>query len=435
MKISIIGTGYVGLITAVCFAEVGHKVLCVDKDRKKISDLEKGIPPIIEKGLKSALKKTISRKKIFFSSKISDACKHSEIIFIAVGTPTKKNSNDADLSSLINVINEIKSFVAENKIIVIKSTVPIGTNLCLEEKYSNNGFKYISNPEFLREGEALSDARSPDRIVIGGRDNRSVKKIKSLYNKFIHNKSKLLITDPTSAEIIKYASNAFLATKIAFVNEITSISHAVNGNIADVSKGMGMDPRIGRLFLKAGPGYGGSCFPKDVKALDYLARENDLALPIISNIEKSNLNTKKRLLKRVNNYFKGKSKTKRRITIYGVSFKANTDDIRDSASIFFLKRLKSLGYRINLYDPIISGSSKKGSINDLWFSCPYEAAKNADLLIVMNDSKEFLKLNFKKISSSMRLKSIMDFRNLLDKNLLIMSGFSEIFMLDEDVFT
>ena len=273
MKISIVGTGYVGLVTGICLAELGHNVLCIDSDKDKISQLKKGISPIIEKGINSALKKTISSNNISFSDELSLACNFSDVIFIAVGTPTKSDSNDADLSILNHVLSEIKNYANRTKVIVIKSTVPIGTNDHLSKLYpkESSNLLFISNPEFLREGNALFDARNPDRIVIGGVDENSIKKVKSIYRSFKN--KKIVVTDPTSSELIKYASNAFLASKISFINEIASIALKVNASISDITYGMGLDPRIGNLFLKPGPGYGGSCFPKDVKAIDFFAKK------------------------------------------------------------------------------------------------------------------------------------------------------------------
>ena len=436
MKISIVGTGYVGLVTGICLAELGHNVLCIDSDKDKISQLKKGISPIIEKGINSALKKTISSNNISFSDELSLACNFSDVIFIAVGTPTKSDSNDADLSILNHVLSEIKNYANRTKVIVIKSTVPIGTNDHLSKLYpkESSNLLFISNPEFLREGNALFDARNPDRIVIGGVDENSIKKVKSIYRSFKN--KKIVVTDPTSSELIKYASNAFLASKISFINEIASIALKVNASISDITHGMGLDPRIGNLFLKPGPGYGGSCFPKDVKAIDFFAKEKNLHLPIISNIEVSNLIIKKKILERIKMVIGKRSKVKDKIiTIFGVSFKPDTDDVRDSASVYLIKNLTKLGLRIKLYDPILSDTNQIPFKNSEWHSSAYDAVLKSQLLIIMNDSREFLNLKLKNIASSMQSKRIMDLRNLFNVDDLSQAGFEEVYNLDKEIVT
>ena len=336
MKLCMIGTGYVGLVSGVCFSDLGNEVICVDKDSKKIENLKKGIVPIYEPGLEELVSKNYKNNRLKFSTNLKESVIKSDIIFICVGTPTKKNGNAADLRQIFNVAKEIRNSISKFKIIITKSTVPVTTGDEIEkiisQKKSKKFFSVVSNPEFLREGEAIRDFNYPDRVVIGTKDKKSNMILRNLYSPLISKGSKYINTSRRAAELIKYASNAFLATKITFINEIANLCEKIDVNIEDISIGMGLDKRIGGRFLRAGPAYGGSCFPKDTKAITTTANKFKTNLSVIKSVIKSNENRSSLLLKRISDTLKGKIKNKK-ISFLGVTFKANTDDMRDSSSL------------------------------------------------------------------------------------------------------
>ena len=410
-----IGTGYVGLVSGVCFADLGNDVVCVDKDIFKINKLKKGIIPIYEPGLSELVKKNYKSGRLSFTTNLSEAIKNSQVIFICVGTPTKKNSNAADLSQVFNVAKEIGKFIKSFKIIVTKSTVPVTTGDKIEKILLKNAkrknFSVISNPEFLREGEAIKDFFFPDRIVIGTSNKRANKLMRSLYTPLLSKGAEYINTSRRGAELIKYASNAFLATKITFINELANLSEKIGVNIEDISIGMGLDKRIGGRFLRAGPAYGGSCFPKDTRAIVDTAKEFKTDLSIIKNVIKSNENRSKILLNRVSKLFKNKIKNKR-ITFLGVTFKANTDDMRESSSLVMIPSLISKGAKIKYYDP--SGYKKDfDKFKNVSFSENIKSACiDADMIIIHTEWNDFKALNFKKLSSKKNV-IIYDMRNIL----------------------
>ena len=415
MKLCMIGTGYVGLVSGVCFADLGNDVVCVDKDIFKINKLKKGIIPIYEPGLSELVKKNYKSGRLSFTTNLSEAIKNSQVIFICVGTPTKKNSNAADLSQVFNVAKEIGKFIKSFKIIVTKSTVPVTTGDKIEKILLKNAkrknFSVISNPEFLREGDAINDFFFPDRIVIGTSDKRTNKLMHSLYAPLLSKGAKYVNSSRRGAELIKYASNAFLATKITFINELANLSEKIGVNIEDISIGMGLDKRIGGRFLRAGPAYGGSCFPKDTRAIVDTAKEFKTDLSIIKNVIKSNENRSKILLNRVSKLLKNKIKNKR-ITFLGVTFKANTDDMRESSSLAMIPSLISKGAKIKYYDP--SGYKKDfDKFKNVSFSENIKSACiDADMIIIHTEWNDFKALNFKKLS---RKKNVIvyDMRNIL----------------------
>ena len=410
-----IGTGYVGLVSGVCFADLGNDVVCVDKDILKINKLKKGIIPIYEPGLSELVKKNYKSGRLSFTTNLSEAIKNSQVIFICVGTPTKKNSNAADLSQVFNVANEIGKFIKSFKIIVTKSTVPVTTGDKIEKILLKNAkrknFSVISNPEFLREGDAINDFFFPDRIVIGTSDKRTNKLMHSLYAPLLSKGAKYVNSSRRGAELIKYASNAFLATKITFINELANLSEKIGVNIEDISIGMGLDKRIGGRFLRAGPAYGGSCFPKDTRAIVDTAKEFKTDLSIIKNVIKSNENRSKILLNRVSKLLKNKIKNKR-ITFLGVTFKANTDDMRESSSLVMIPSLISKGAKIKYYDP--SGYKKDfDKFKNVSFSENIKSACiDADMIIIHTEWNDFKALNFKKLSSKKNV-IVYDMRNIL----------------------
>ena len=410
-----IGTGYVGLVSGVCFADLGNDVVCVDKDIFKINKLKKGIIPIYEPGLSELVRKNYKSGRLSFTTNLSEAIKNSQVIFICVGTPTKKNSNAADLSQVFNVTKEIGKFIKSFKIIVTKSTVPVTTGDKIEKILLKNAkrknFSVISNPEFLREGDAINDFFFPDRIVIGTSDKRTNKLMHSLYAPLLSKGAKYVNSSRRGAELIKYASNAFLATKITFINELANLSEKIGVNIEDISIGMGLDKRIGGRFLRAGPAYGGSCFPKDTRAIVDTAKEFKTDLSIIKNVIKSNENRSKILLNRVSKLLKNKIKNKR-ITFLGVTFKANTDDMRESSSLVMIPSLISKGAKIKYYDP--SGYKKDfDKFKNVSFSENIKSACiDADMIIIHTEWNDFKALNFKKLSSKKNV-IVYDMRNIL----------------------
>ena len=413
MKLCMIGTGYVGLVSGVCFSDLGNDVICVDRDLKKIEDLKKGIIPIYEPGLDELVLKNYKNKRLKFSTNLKDSILKSDIIFICVGTPSKKTDNSADLSQIYNVAKEIRNSILKFKIIITKSTVPVTTGDEIEkiisQKVPKKLFSVVSNPEFLREGEAIRDFTYPDRVVIGTKDKKSNKILKNLYSPLISKGAKYVNTSRRAAELIKYASNAFLATKITFINELANLCEKIDVNIEDISIGMGLDKRIGGRFLRAGPAYGGSCFPKDTKAVINTADQFKTDLSVIKSVIKSNDNRSLLLLKRVFDILNGKIKNKK-ICFLGVTFKANTDDMRDSSCLSMIPSLIKKGAIINYFDP--SGEKdifKK--LKNVNFSRNINLAiNNSDLIIIHTEWNDFKSINFNKIVKNKGFK-IFDMRN------------------------
>ena len=417
MKLCMIGTGYVGLVSGACFSDLGNDVICVDKDINKIKNLKKGIIPIYEPGLEELVKKNYKSGRLVFISDLKEAVSKSNIIFICVGTPTKKNSYGADLNQIYSVAKEISSYIKSSKIIITKSTVPLTTGDKIEKiiskKVKKKLFSVVSNPEFLREGEAIRDFIYPDRVVIGTSNKRSNRILKSLYSPLISKGAKYFNTSRRGAELIKYASNAFLATKITFINEIANLCEKTDVNVEDISIGMGLDKRIGGRFLRAGPAYGGSCFPKDTRAIFDTAKKFKSDLSIIKSVIKSNENRSMLLLDRVSNILKNKIKNKK-ITFLGVTFKANTDDMRESSSLKMIPSLAKKGAIIKYYDP--TGSKKEfQNLKNVFFSQNIKSAcDDADLIIICTEWNDFKSLNFKSLSKKKNF-IIFDMRNILSQ--------------------
>jgi UDPglucose 6-dehydrogenase len=399
MKLCMIGTGYVGLVSGVCFSDLGHDVICVDKDLKKIENLKNGIIPIYEPGLEELVLKNYKNNRLKFSPNLKESISKSDIIFICVGTPTKKNGNAADLTQIFKVANDISSSIFKFKIIITKSTVPVTTGDEIEKiilkKKSKKLFTVVSNPEFLREGEAIRDFIYPDRVVIGTNNKKANKILKNLYSPLISKGAKYIRTSRRAAELIKYASNAFLATKITFINEIANLCEKIDVNVEDISIGMGLDKRIGGRFLRAGPAYGGSCFPKDTKAIAKTADKFKADLSVIKSVIKSNKGRSSLLLKRVSNLLKGKIKNKK-ICFLGVTFKANTDDMRDSSSLSMIPALVKRGAKINYYDPTGEKKEFKKIKNVIFSENITSAIRKSDLIIIHTEWNDFKSINFGK---------------------------------------
>ena len=414
MKLCIIGTGYVGLVSGVCFSDVGNKVYCVDKDKKKIDLLKNGKVTIYEPGLEEILKKNLRQKRLIFTSDLKKAVINSDIIFICVGTPTKKNSNSADLKYVLNVVRELKKIIKSYKIIITKSTVPVTTGDKIESILSNLKKRklvdVVSNPEFLREGDAIRDFTYPDRVVIGTDSSKANKVLKSLYLPIIKKNSRYFKTTRRGAELIKYASNAFLATKISFINEIANLCEKTGIDVKDISFGMGSDQRIGDRFLRAGPAYGGSCFPKDTRALIDLGKKFNTNLSIVKSVILSNENRRllsiKKVIQIVNNNF-----TNKIITFLGVTFKPNTDDMREAPSISMIKYLNKKKCKIRYCDPSGEKVEFKNLKNVSYYQDLCNACFNSDLIILHTEWNEYKLLDFKKLVKKRNFK-VYDMRNI-----------------------
>ena len=426
MKICMIGTGYVGLVSGACFADLGNSVWCVDKNKEKIDLLNSNQIPFFEPGLEELVSKNFSSSRLKFTTNLKLAVRNSDIIFICVGTPTLKKSRSADLRHVFKVATEVSKYINRFKIIVTKSTVPVTTGDKIEKLISNKKrkklFEVVSNPEFLREGEAVRDFRFPDRIIVGSNNKKVTKTLESLYDPLIKKGAEFFSTNRRGAELIKYASNAFLATKISYINELANLCEKTGVNIEDVSLGIGLDKRIGSRFLRAGPAFGGSCFPKDTKAVTVTGDLFKTDLSIIKSVIKSNEKRRILLSKRVKKILSNKIKNKK-IAFLGVTFKPNTDDMRQSSSLVMIPFLLKKGAKINYYDP--SGEKKEFSkLKNLSFYNNVNAAcKNVDLVIIHTEWEEFKALDFKKLYRKKKFK-IYDMRNLYSVELMKKKGFN-----------
>jgi UDPglucose 6-dehydrogenase len=409
-----IGTGYVGLVSGVCFSDLGNEVICVDKDINKIKNLKDGKIPIYEPGLDELVKKNIKNKRLSFSNDLKKSVRNSDIIFICVGTPTKRGGSSADLSQVFGVAKELSKNINKYKIIITKSTVPVTTGDEIEKILIKSNakikFSVVSNPEFLREGEAIRDFIYPDRVVVGSNDKKSTRILKNLYTPLIAKGAKYMNTSRRAAELIKYASNAFLATKITFINELANLCEKTNINVDDISIGMGLDQRIGSRFLRAGPAYGGSCFPKDTKAITSTADKFSTNLSIIKSVIKSNENRSQLMLKRVYQILNNKVKNKK-ISFLGVTFKANTDDMRDSSSLIMIPALSKKGALIRYFDPTGYKKEFKSYKNVSFARSISRCLEKTDLVIIHTEWNDFKSLDFLKLIKNKKIK-IYDMRNL-----------------------
>ena len=414
MKLCMIGTGYVGLVSGVCFSDVGNKVYCVDKDQNKIDYLKKGNVPIYEPGLEELLKKNLKQNRLIFTSNLKKAVLDSNIVFICVGTPTKKNSNSADLKNVFEVARQLKKYITKYKIIITKSTVPVTTGdqieKILKSQKNKKLFDVVSNPEFLREGEAIRDFIYPDRVIIGTNSKKANKIMKSLYMPIIKKNSRYFNTSRRGAELIKYASNAFLATKISFINEIANLCEKTGVDIKDISLGMGSDQRIGDRFLRAGPAYGGSCFPKDTRALIDTGNKFKIDLSIVKSVVNSNEKRKILLTKKISTLLNNNLNNKI-VTFLGVTFKPNTDDMREASSIPMIKYLSKKKCHIRYFDPTGKKDEFKNLKNVEYCKNIKSACLKSDLIILHTEWNDFKLLNFKKLVKKKNFK-IYDMRNI-----------------------
>ena len=429
MNITIIGTGYVGLVSGTCFAEFGVNVTCVDKDEEKIRNLRKGIIPIYEPGLDELVKKNINQGRLKFEIDLSKSVNRSDAIFIAVGTPSRKKDGHADLSYVYAVAEEIAQNLKNFSVIVNKSTVPVGTgknvSKIIKKINPNLKFDVASNPEFLREGSAINDFMRPDRVVIGCKSEKAKNILKELYRPLYLLETPIIFTDRETAELIKYAANSFLATKITFINEISNLCEKLGANVNDVSIGIGLDGRIGKKFLHPGPGYGGSCFPKDTLALVKTAQDHKSPLGLIENVVESNDKRKRSMHKRILNSI-GKRK-KKVICILGLTFKPNTDDMRDSPSLEIIPALIKNKCDLKVFDPEGMKEAKECfkeySEKILWCRDSYEASKGSDALVILTEWNEFRALDLKRLKKLLNRPLIIDLRNIYNPLELKSLGF------------
>jgi len=424
-QICVIGTGYVGLVTGVCFADLGNSVHCLDIDESRISNLKKGNMPIFEPGLEEIVERNVQAKRLFFTTDYTQALKNAEFAFIAVGTPSGVDG-EADLQYVRDVAEKVSQVVDHPIIIVNKSTVPVGTGDWVAEVITKKRgshpleFSVVSNPEFLREGSAISDFMNPDRVVLGSVNRQAAEKVAHLYQPL---RCPTLITDLRTAEMIKYASNAFLATRISFINEIANICEELGADVREVANGMGLDKRIGRTFLDAGLGWGGSCFPKDVKALRHMAELHDTNPRLLKAVMEINQNQRRRIVFKLRKALGG-SLADKEIGVLGISFKPNTDDIREAPALEVIHLLENEGAHIRAYDPQAMENAavvlKKASL----LTDPYQVAAGADALVLATEWNEFKQLDFKRILKSMRTPILMDGRNQWDGQSLRSLGFT-----------
>ena len=428
MKITVIGAGYVGLVTAVGFADLGNEVICMDKMPSKLSKLSKGISPIYEPGLTELLQKQIKQGKIHFTDKIKEGINFSDVIFLCVGTP-QGDTGKADLSQVEEASIDIAHNMNSYKLIIEKSTVPVNTHQWVKtviKRYLKKDIKFdvASNPEFLKEGSALDDFMNPDRIVVGVESEKAKNIFKELYRPFVKKSIPLIVTTPAAAELIKHASNSFLAMKISYINMVSEICEKVGADVDMVAEGMGYDRRIGKDFLCAGIGYGGSCFPKDVKAFIKIAEEHGLDFSLIEEVEKINLKRRANFIKRIKNVLwiiKDKN-----IAVWGLSFKPNTDDIREAPSIDIIRELEKSKANLKLYDPQAEEGFKHifpEKQNIKYFDDKYKTLKDADALLILTEWDEFKKADLNKIKENMRLPIIIDGRNICSTKDMKKKGF------------
>ena len=426
MKLVIVGTGYVGLVSGACFAEFGYQTICVDKDKNRLQILKDRKCPFFEPGMDELLTKHIKKTKLLsFSDSLKQSVENADVIFITVGTPTKRLENEADLSSIWDVAKEISMTIENYCVVVTKSTVPVGTTQEIKKIISLNvdskKFDIVSNPEFLREGSAINDFLRPDRIIIGADSNKSKKIMQDLYRPLNLIGAPMVCTSIETAEIIKYASNSFLATKISFINEIADLCETVGANVQDVAKGMGIDKRIGSKFLHAGPGYGGSCFPKDVKAFVATAKKNNIHFSILEAVNTSNEKRVNKIVERILNKVKFDSNSS--IGFLGLSFKPNTDDIRDSTSMKIATLLQEQNIQIQCYDPSAMDNAKLVNSKLLFCNSAYEACDGVNAIIIGTEWNEFRALNFDKILKNIKEPIIFDLRNIYKTDEIAKKGF------------
>ena len=415
MRIAMVGTGYVGLVSGVCFSDFGHEVVCVDRDPRKIEMLEAGRVPIFEPGLEDLMSRNVAAGRLTFTTDLAAAVAGAEAVFIAVGTPTRRGDGHADLTFVMAAAEEIARALTGYAVVVTKSTVPVGTNRRVAETMRaaapEAAFDVASNPEFLREGAAIDDFMRPDRVVVGVESDRAARVMSEVYRPLYLREFPVMVTDLESAEMIKYAANAFLATKITFINEIAALCERVGADVKTVSKGMGLDGRIGAKFLHAGPGYGGSCFPKDTAALARIGQEHAVPMRIVETVMQVNEAVKGRMVEKLRDLCDG-SFNGRTVAVLGVTFKPNTDDMRDAPSLTIVPALVGGGARVRVVDPEGRREGEALLPGVAWAEDPYAATEGADLLVILTEWNEFRALDLGRIASAMATPRMADLRNV-----------------------
>lgn len=417
MRIAIVGAGYVGLVSGACFADFGHQVTCVDKDASKISALQRGKIPIFEPDLERLVQNNVKNGRLDFDTDLAGPVREADAVFIAVGTPSRRGDGHADLSYVYAASREIAAAVDGFTVVITKSTVPVGTGdeveRLIRETNPSADVAVASNPEFLREGAAIRDFKIPDRIVVGTQDERARKLISEIYRPLYLNKAPLIFTSRRTAELIKYAANAFLATKITFINEIADLAEKVGADVQEIARGIGLDNRIGSKFLHAGPGFGGSCFPKDTRALIKTAQDHEAPMRIVEAVLAVNENRKRAMARKVASVFGGMLRGKT-ISVLGLTFKPNTDDMRESPSIPLITALQDLGAKIRAYDPEGMEQSKTELSEICYCDGPYSCAESADALVIVTEWEQFRALDLDRLKRVMAHPIIIDLRNIYE---------------------
>ena len=437
MKIAMIGTGYVGLVSGVCFSDFGHDVVCVDKDPRKIEQLKQGIVPIYEPGLEDLMAKNVSAGRLSFTGELASAVDGADAVFIAVGTPTRRGDGHADLTYVMAAAEEIANAMTGYTVVVTKSTVPVGTNRQVKQVVAKANpsadFDVASNPEFLREGAAIDDFMRPDRVVVGVQNERAADVMKDIYRPLSLREFPIMSTDLESAEMIKYAANAFLATKITFINEIAALCERTGADVKMVSKGMGLDNRIGSKFLHAGPGYGGSCFPKDTRALARMGQDHSVPMQLTETVIKVNDEVKRRMIDKVVDICDG-SVNGKTIVVLGVTFKPNTDDMRDAPSLTIVPSLVGNGAKVRVVDPQGKREGETLLPGVSWFDDAYKAVQNADALVILTEWNEFRALDLERMAKRMASPTMADLRNIYSPKDEKRAGFSSYVSIGRDGF-
>ena len=415
MHVAMIGSGYVGLVSGACLADFGHNVICVDKDPEKISALKRGESPIFEPGLDDLVKRNMREGRLSFTSEVASPVAAAQAVFIAVGTPSRRGDGHADLSFVYAAAREIGKAIDSFTVVVTKSTVPVGTGdevaRIIHEVRPNGDVAVVSNPEFLREGAAIQDFKHPDRIVVGTDDERARKVMAEIYRPLYLNKSPILYTSRRTAELIKYAANAFLATKIAFINEIADLAEEVGADVQDIARGMGLDNRIGSKFLHPGPGFGGSCFPKDARALLQTAHDHDVPLRIVEAVNTANDIRKRAMARKVSAVFGGSLRGKV-IAVLGLTFKPNTDDMREAPSISLITALKDMGAQVRVFDPVGMEQARLVLPDVAYCDGPYSCVDGADGVVIVTEWEQFRALDLDQMKQRMACPILIDLRNI-----------------------
>ena len=427
MRVAMIGTGYVGLVSGACFADFGHHVVCVDKDAAKVAALQRGEIPIYEPGLEDLVAANVRAGRLTFTTGLKDAVANAQAVFIAVGTPSRRGDGHADLTYVHEAAREIAAALAGYAVVITKSTVPVGTGdeveRIIREARPDAKFAVVSNPEFLREGAAIRDFKHPDRIVVGTDDEQAKQVMNELYRPLYLNSSPILVTDRRTAELIKYAANAFLATKITFINEIADLCEKVGADVQQVARGIGLDNRIGSKFLHAGAGYGGSCFPKDTLALIKTGQDHNAPLRIVETVAAINDARKRAMARKVTAAVGGASLRGKTVAVLGLTFKPNTDDMRDAPSIPLITALQDMGANVKAYDPAGMEQARQVLTSVTYCEGPYECAAEADALVIVTEWEQFRALDLDRLKRTMTTPAIVDLRNIYRPEEMRQRGF------------